>query len=200
MVRIYVRCKEPADFDRVLRHFPAATIEPPSDFASVPFPDDGRMLPEQLDQLSSEMDAELIYLSFSSATDTLQFTRSVRGSGVRHLQYGMYVEKGLWEEVSGAMDDWEEPVFFAHDVLADMDAEDPERQLVERIYEQRAIIAGEIYPMIDARDAARAAAVQYRLSDWLGDWLDTGGDSTMIAGWATVSSELPKKKPWWRFW
>jgi hypothetical protein len=190
MVRIYIKCTEPAEFERIRLQFPAATIEPPSEFASIPFPEDERMLPAQLDRLSKELDAEAIYLAFCSATDSLQFTRSVRGSGVRHLQYGMYVEEGLWEEVSGAMDDWEGPAFFAHDVLADMASQDQERALVEQIYEQRSIAAGQIYPMIDARDAARAAAVHYRLTDWLGDWLDT----------APAPGVLPKKKPWWRFW
>jgi hypothetical protein len=190
MFRLYIRCAEPADFERIRLQFPAATIEPPSEFASVPFSQEQRMLPAQLDRLSRELDAEAIYLAFSSATDALQFTRSVRGSGARHLQYGMYVEEGLWEEANGAMDAWEADAFFAHDALADMGSEDPERQLVEQIYERRLIAVGQIYPMIDARDAARAAAVHYRLTDWLGDWV----------GAAPAPGMPPKKKPWWRFW
>jgi hypothetical protein len=36
----------------------------------------------------------------------------------------------------------------------------------------------------------RAAAVHYRLTDWLDAW----------AAAAPVPGMPPKKKPWWRFW
>jgi hypothetical protein len=170
MIRIYARCTDVGDLQRVRSRFPEALLEPPSVFASVTPQGDDRMLPADVDQLSRELDLEVVFLAFSSVSDAFQFTRSVRGAAMRHLQYGMYVEQGLWEEVSGTPEPWEGDAFFSHDVIEFMDPDDPDRERVARIYRDRSIIMGEIYPIIDARESARVAAVHYRLTDWLDDW------------------------------
>ncbi len=186
--------------------FPAARIESPSLYVSVAAESEEHFKPSDGERISQELDAEIIYLAFSSVSDSLQFTHCVAGQTVRHLQYGMYIEQGLWEEVDGVAEPWESMAFFSEDaaeVLAVLGDDDPDYARVADIYEQRCIRASEIYPIVNARESARAAAVYYRLTDWLDDW--NGSQSSNTTAPPPASRDLPGvtaplRKPWWRFW
>ena len=202
MLRMYLRCDDPPALARVKQRFPTAIIEPPSVFASVDVTLEERIAPAELDRLSAELNTEIIYLAFFSVSDSLEFTRSVRGQTVRHLQYGM-AEQGQWEAVVGSAEEWEVQAFFATNILAEVAPNDPDAQRVAEIYAQRILTRGEIWPMIDARESARVAAVHYRLTDWLDDWHGTSAQESLAAGAvATGPVTAPKQnsKPWWRFW
>jgi hypothetical protein len=201
MVQLYVRCDDQTAVVQLSRRFPDASIEPPSAFASVPMVSDEPMVPAELDRISKELGTEIIYLAFSSVTDSFQFTRSISGSTVRHLQYGMYVEQGLWEEVGGSAEEWEKPAFFTRDMPADELQDHPDRDRIAEIYAKGTVSGGEIYPMIDARESARAAAVHYRLTDWLDNWNDMEQrDASDVSKALQPAAPVTTAKPWWRFW
>jgi hypothetical protein len=155
-------------------------------------------VPTALDTLSKELDTEVIYLAFSSVCDSLQFTRSISGHNARHLQYGMQ-----WEEVMGEQEAWEAAAFFSQDLLADTPLDDPDYARIAEIYDNTVIRAGENYPIVDARESARAAAIHYRLTDWLDDWhVNTSDQNSCAQPLVTTQPIVCATKPrlWWRFW
>lgn len=202
MTRIYARCASPSLWAALRARFPQATIEPPSEFASIQPQDGSRFTPTDGEHLSAELGTETIYLAFSSASESFQFTRCQPGRTLRHIQYGMFVEQGLLEEVTGTAEAWETAAFFdryAMQAFADIGTDDPEYERIAEIYHQRLIRAGETYPMIDARESARAAATYYRLTDWLEDWMEGGHVPLPVAAPpAPVAAQA--HKPWWRVW
>ncbi|ROZ69630.1 hypothetical protein [Ramlibacter sp. WS9] len=206
MTRLYIRCENESFLATIRARYPEAHIEAPSLFASTVVEPAERFTPSDGERNSHELNTEIIYLAFSSVTDSLQFTHSMHGKTLRHIQYGMYVEQGLWEEVAGGSEPWETPAFFppsSMEVLADCRPDDPDYERLSEIYGQRLIRASESYPMIDARESARAVAKHYRLTDWLDDW--NGIDRDEATGPPPVSPQVlasiaPVVKPWWRFW
>lgn len=198
MTRIYARCASPSLWETVRVRFPQATIEAPSVFASIPPQDDTRFTPADGERLSAELDTDVIYLAFSSASESLQFTHCQQGSTLRHIQYGMYMEQGLLEEVAGTAEAWEAAAFFdryALQAFADIGTDDPGYERIAKIYQQRLIRAGETHPMIDARESARAAATFYRLTDWM-----EGGHVPLPAAPPPPPVAATRHKPWWRVW
>lgn len=206
MTRLYIRCENESCLATILSRYPGAYIEPPSIFASTVVEPDARFTPSDGERYSRELNTETIYLAFSSVTDSLQFTHSMQGKTLRHIQYGMYVEQGIWEEVAGNPEPWESLAFFSPnsmEILEDYQPDDPDYERISEIYRQRLIRASETYPMIDARESARVAAKHYRLTDWLDYW--NGNDPKEATGPQSISrqglaSTAPVVKPWWRFW
>ena len=206
MTRLYIKCESESFLATIRARYPEAHIDSPSVFASTVVEPDERFTPADGERSSHEFNTEIIHLAFSSVTDSLQFTHSMQGKTLRHIQYGMYVEQGLWEEVAGDPEPWETSAFFSPssmEVLADYGPEDPDYERLSEIYGQRLIRASENNPTIDARESARAAAKHYRLTDWLDDW--NGNDCEEAIDPPTVSPQVPASiapvaKPWWRFW
>jgi hypothetical protein len=206
MTRLYIRCENESFLATIRGRYPAAHIESPSLFASTVVEPDKRFTPSDCERNSRELNTEIIYLAFSSVTDSLQFTHSIHGKTLRHIQYGMYIEQGLWEEVAGNPEPWETPAFFpprSMEILADYRPDDPDYERLSEIYGQCLIRASENYPMINARESARAAAKHYRLTDWLDDWHSIDREEPI--GPLPVSPRVPASieavvNPWWRFW
>jgi len=205
MTRIYLRCEDGSIPARIRDRYPKAHIESPSLFASTVVEPDERFTPSSGERISHELNTEIIYLAFSSVTDSIQFTHCTQGKTLRHIRYGMYVEQGLWEEVTGHLEPWETAAFFSPgsmETLADHGPDDPDYERLSEVYRQRLIRVGGHHPMIDARESARAAAKHYRLTDWLDDW--NGNDHEEAIAPPPVSSRVLAKiapaRPWWRFW
>lgn len=206
MTRLYIKCDNESFLATIRTRYPEARIDSPSLFASTVVEPGERFTPSDGERNSLELNTEIIYLAYSSVTDSLQFTHCMQGKTLRHIQYGMYVEQGLWEEVAGSPEPWETPAFFPRssmEILPDYSPDDPSYERISEIYGQHLIRASENYPMIDARESARAAAKYYRLTDWLDDW--NGNDQEEAIGPSPVSPQVltgiaPVAKSWWRFW
>lgn len=56
------------------------------------------------------------------------------------------------------------------EVFANAGTDDRDCERMAQIHAARSSRAGEIYPLIDALESARAAARHHRLTDWLDDW------------------------------
>ncbi|MFZ5480632.1 MAG: hypothetical protein ACOZNI_27970 [Myxococcota bacterium] len=169
MARWYVRCGDDAELlARLRKQHSAAVIDAPSAFASLPAPDD--VGEAGVLEMSNRYGAEVIYLGFVSSTDSFAFTHCVDGRCVRHLRYGWAEEERWWEVVVGEPEGWERGAFFEEAQLADIDEGDPERDEIVELFRLGRVRAGTGWPILDAREAARAAAVHYRLTDWIDDW------------------------------
>lgn len=205
MIRIYLKCEHESALEKMRAQYPDAHVESPSLFASAVVEPDECFTPSDGERISKALNTEIIYLAFSSVTDSFQFTHCVQGRALRHLQYGM-CEQGLWEEVAGLAEAWEVPAFFPPDsmeVPVDYGPDDPDYERLSEIFSKRLVRVFEIYPMINARESARAAAKHYRLTDWLDYWngIDCGdatGGPPVVPHVRTRTA--PVAKPWWRFW
>lgn len=215
MSRLYVRCGADADFlGRLQAANPGTVIEAPSEFASVPVPDGGDDGAAAALELSRRFGAEVILLGFVSTSDAFGFAHCIDGATLRRVQYG-WREQGSWEVVAGQPEAWEEGAFFDDAAqLDDVDEDDPEREDALAIFRERRVREGAFWPILDAREAARAAARHFRLSDWLDDWADgTERPESSVSGTPTKAAEPPRdvviaaandvtpaRRPWWRFW
>ncbi len=171
MAQLYLRCESDEILDEIRRAYPEARRQLPSAFCSIAIPFDERMEAAAVRDIARRHDTEAIYLMFQSASDSFEFIRSRPGQLDRHLRYGCYVEQGIGEIADGPAEPWEAAAFFSPRALDYVDADDPDRQKVEHIFREHLVAAGAYYPTVDARESARAAAVHYRLTDWLDDWL-----------------------------
>jgi hypothetical protein len=186
LVCFHVRCQNAADLESLRKTYPRAHIATLPGFAAIELPPGDPFDGRELDRLS-RTSGEAIFLGFSSTSNAFGFTRSVEGTSRRHLRFGYCQEEGLWEEVSGDPEPWEDAAFF--------EGADPELQAVdeqaEEIYRLRVVRAGEVSPWVDAREAARTVAGHYGFAGW--------GETTSET--ETAGAEVvPDEKPWWKFW
>lgn len=173
MTNFYVRCGDDAEaLARVYAHYPDAVIDPPSTFASISVSDGENVNEATVMDVAERLRAEVIFLGFASSTDSFAYTHCVYDRCVRHLRYGWEKEERWWESVEGEPEDWEHAAFFDEQQLEDMEALDPMRERVEAMFRRGRVRAGMGWPIIDAREAARAVAVYFRLTDWLDDWAE----------------------------
>lgn len=186
LASLHVLCRNAADLESLRKTYPRAHIATLPGFAAIELPPGDPFDGHELDRLS-RTSGEAIFLGFSSTSNAFAFTRSVEGQTRRHLRFGYCQEEGLWEEVSGDPEPWEDAAFF--------EGADPELQAVdeqaEEIYRLRVVRAGEFSPWVDAREAARVVADHYRLPGWGEPTPSESADEAEIGG---------SGKPWWKFW
>lgn len=175
MSRLYIRCGKDADLlARIRSEQPGAVIEAPSEFVSIPIPDGDVVNQTDTVELSVRYGAEVIFLGFASVTDAFAFTHCIGGQCVRHLRYGCGQEERWWEEVDGEVEAWERAAFFDDQQLEDVDEDDPERSDIDEMFRLARVRADTGWPILDARESARAVAMHFRLTDWLDDWAEEG--------------------------
>jgi hypothetical protein len=165
---LYIRCHSAPELAQIRDHYPNASLDAGSHFAQASVSRGVRFAPADVRAIADRLRREVIYLCFSSVTDSLQFTRCSPGTLHRHLQHGMYVEQGLWEEVDGTPEPWEPEAFFPAQMTQGLESkEDREmKRRMEELYERRFVVQGESDHIIDGRESARAAAHFYGLSGW----------------------------------
>lgn len=229
MSGLYVRCGDEGDLlARVRADHPGAVIEAPSAFASIPLHAGDDPGEAALRDLSSRYRTEVIFLLFVSVTDSFAFTHCADGRCLRHLRYGCDKEERWWEVVEGEPEAWERAVFFDDEQqVHDIDDDDPDKPDVEELFRLGRVRAGVGWPILDAREAARAVAVHFRLTDWLDDWAEPAeiarrnelAAATRTGATPGANSEAPAatlerpalappaeraeqapNRPWWRFW
>src|SRR5207249_10819767 len=134
----YVRGKGDATAAAIRKSFPDPTIESGQDFSGVTLADDAFEPPKDaLVGLSSDLDTDVIWLSFQSVVDAFQFHHWRGGSLLRSLVFGCYGdEERTWNQVEGQCEPWEREAFFEPQKLGWLvqDAQsDEEEQEFERI-------------------------------------------------------------------
>lgn len=164
----YVRAKTDASavLAAIQPKFGRHPISNDTPFWEVCLPDDAFEVPEQdLIELSSQLDTDVIWLAFQSVVEAFKFHHWHAGQHVRSLIYGCYSEH-TWDRVDGTPEPWEQDIFFAPDDL------------------QRQLKAGSFDPIVNAREHARKIAAYYHFSGCFYGWdLDVNGSPP-----ATVNS------------
>ena len=128
-------------------------------------------------QLSGELQAEVIWLSFQRQVDAFEFARWEDGILRRHLVYGCYEQERTWEKVEGDPEPWEAAALFDPRELerriATARETDPEFRMtaeheeeLREIWRERRLAADSFEPNIIARDTAEAVAIAYGLPGW----------------------------------
>jgi len=165
---LYIRCGSANELAEIRVHYPSASLDAGAKFARISVSGHARFRPADVRAIADQTQKEVIYLSFSSVTDSLQFTRCTPGTLHRHLQHGMYVEQGLWEEVEGDPEPWEPEAFFPAKMIQGWDDPDDREQKrrMEELYDRRFVVQGETDHLVDGRESARSAAHFYSLSGW----------------------------------
>lgn len=178
---MYVRCGDDAALlARIRSEHPRTVIEPPSAFASIQRNPAAAMTEGAVLDFSKRYAAEVVYLLFVSSTDSFAFTHCDEGRCVRHLRYGCDREERWWEDVTGEPEPWERAALFGdEDQSKDIDDDDPQRLEVEEIFRLGRVRVETGWPILDAREAARAVAVHFRLTDWLDDWAEGRGSGQL---------------------
>jgi hypothetical protein len=168
---LYIRCECQDEHVLLKRAHPQLEYDEGAVFARLPLLTDERYYPGDVQAFAAQLEREVIYMGFSSVSDSLQFTHCVPGKILRHLQYGCYVEQGLWEEVEGEPESWEQSAFFDPKDFKSDPTDDPDFVADRRrIFEAQRVVKNETLHMVDARESARAAAVHYRFTGWYDSW------------------------------
>jgi hypothetical protein len=166
----YIRAHGDAVLKAIHSMFPEAVIDRGEDFLGVTLPGEVVEPPplNELAQLSSKFETELIWLSFRSFVDAFQFYHWRRGSLRRSLVYGCY-ETDEWNLVEGQPEPWESEAFFGTPMLHFLVTEartEEEKRDYERMWHDKQITPGSEEPFIDARESARSAAKYYNFPGW----------------------------------
>lgn len=150
--------------------FPNIRVQADTQFWQLTLPDDAFGVPQDdLAELSSQLETDVLWLSFQSVVDAFQFHHWRAGELLRSLVYGCFVEERKWERVEGAPEPWEREVFFsASDLqcnLKDLESDSAKSEL-QRVWRGGEIVPGRIEPSLDARECARKVAEHFHLSGW----------------------------------
>ena len=163
---LYVRASDPASVTAVNQRYPSAQHAPGSAFIEMPLPIGDPPYPTSAwAELSRLVNAPVFHLLFQSTVDAFRFQRFENGKSIRALQHGC-VEQGTWEVAEGTPEPWEVTAFFSDTAQLDDMREDPDWEDIERAWVEHRLEAGRFFPLVNAREAARAAAEHHRFPGW----------------------------------
>jgi len=142
-----------------------------SEFCAVDLPIEERPSEKELADLvalSREFDTDVLWLGFSSVSDSFRFHHWQSGQEVRALAFVWSKEQGVWELAEGEPEPWERSAFFLPRTLAiwSEEADEAEAKEMRRVWAAAEVRAGGVIPPIDARESARAVAEYYGLPGW----------------------------------
>lgn len=161
----YVRTRDESVITDICTRFSVAVVEDGDDFTGFILPNGPDDPPcEALARLSSNLNTEVIWLSFQSVVDAFEFHHWRAGQKLRSLIYGCRAER-TWESVEGQEEAWERAAFF-RPYSAKLKIPEDQRRERERICREAVLSPGEFEPCIDARESAREAAEYYRFPGW----------------------------------
>jgi hypothetical protein len=132
---------------------------------------------DALERLSRELKTEVIWLAFQKITDAFEYQHWENGTRLRHLVFGCYDQERTWERVDGEPEAWESEGLFdprrLERRIAGQRRMGPEFALpadeeaaLRRTWQERRLAVDSVEPNIEARDAAEAVAMAYRLPGW----------------------------------
>jgi hypothetical protein len=138
---------------------------------------------QDLLELSLRLETDVMWLSYHSITDGLEYYHWQAGKLVRALGYGLYQER-TWERIEGQPEAWERQFFFDPEELAfllDDDEEDQEdrlsveeKQRLEQFWQAGELLIGEFVPILGAQRCAFHIAAYYRFPGWDFEQLSEG--------------------------
>lgn len=138
---------------------------------------------QDLMELSLRLETDVMWLSYHSITDGLEYCHWQAGKLVRALGYGLYQDR-IWERIEGQPEAWEREFFFDPEELAfllDDDEEDQEdklsgeeKQRLEQFWQAGELLIGENVPILGAQRCAFHIATYYRFPGWDFEQLDEG--------------------------
>ena len=168
MNAFYVRAADAGRIDSIRAAYPTAYTEAGSEFLAVEKDIDADLsMGMELRRLSDELQTEVIWIQFSSVTDSFMYIHWNRGEQIRTLIFGFSESERQWERVEGSSQPWESEVIFGDREGALRFIEDgAERQTIKAVFEGHLIEVGSVYPQLDARETARGVADFYRLPGW----------------------------------
>jgi hypothetical protein len=130
---------------------------------------------QELMELSLRLETDVMWLSYHSITDVIEYYHWQAGKLVRALGYGLYQER-IWERVEGQPEAWERQFFFNPEKLAfllDDDEEDEEDRLsdeeklrLEQFWQAGDLVIGESVPGLSAQRCAFHIAAYYQFPGW----------------------------------
>jgi hypothetical protein len=126
-------------------------------------------------ELSLCLETDVMWLSYHSITDGLEYYHWQAGKLVRALGYGLYQDR-TWERIEGQAEAWERQFFFDPQGLASLldDAEDnaedrlsdEEKRRLEQFWQAGELVIGENVPILGAQRCAFHIATYYRFPGW----------------------------------
>lgn len=200
---LLVRCTNEESFNAFRARYPTALRVESSSFAVSRIDGTKRVHPVEVDALSADLDAEVILLVYTSVTESIQYTRSVRGLSARHLQCGMWREQGVWEAVEGTPEPWEREAFYGSVDLEEMleFVEEAQYDECRAMAAAGRLVMGLDFPRIDVCHAADVIAGHYQLPQFETQWGALDERSLPPAAIREIRSlRAGSRKPWWKFW
>lgn len=130
-----------------------------------------------LQEISANLDTQLIWLAFQKQVDAFEFLHWDKGQLRRRLTYGCYEQERTWEKVEGEAEAWEASALFnPRDLereLRSLKEYPPEGKSVadaeaelRAIWKDRRLAVNSAIPAIIGRDGAEKVAVAYSLPGW----------------------------------
>jgi hypothetical protein len=164
----YVRSNGGSANASIREKFPKAEIESGQDFVGVTLADDVALPPiDQLLEMSSALETDVMWLSFQSVVDAFEFHHWRAGQSLRTLVYGCYKEERTWERIEGTPEPWEREAFFPPRALTrPWFGTDDEKRERERIWREAELLPGRAEPSLNSRECARKVAEYYGLPGW----------------------------------
>ena len=181
---VYVGCTSSGVLALLKQRYPVATLERGSSFIELPQSVEAALPPQEWEALSRRLGVSVHQLFFQAHTERFRYQHFKAGEMLRTLQYGGDC-RGKWEIVDGDVERWEAAAFFSRMVQAPEAGGDPRRAAVEAVWRGGQLRAGGYYPVIDACDAAHAAAEYYKFPGWM-QIVETKRDDTPAQAAAIV--------------
>lgn len=146
--------------------------DPPSEFTCVELsrydgPSDADLA--ELASLSADLDADVIWLGYTSVSESFRYHHWRSGQMVRALAYRWIPPEEGWDLAEGEPEPWEGAAFFHP---SDIDtwprpADDAERETMRHVLLTGEIRAGLIFPSVDARVTSRMVAEYFGFPGWV---------------------------------
>lgn len=167
MNQVFVRKVTEDAITAVRAMFPSAEIETNAEFTRVL---KAELHEHDLLDLSSRLDAEVMWLSYQSVVDAFEYYHWQSGLLRRALVYGCYVAERTWERIEGEPEAWEHPFFFNPDDLAffldDEDETDEGKARLTQFWQRGELVLGRMEPYLSAQTCAFQIATYYRFPGW----------------------------------
>lgn len=199
----YVKASGGGTEKAIKAKYPGASTEPGCPFFVIRMRDSEFEPPmKELERLSSDLQTEVIWLTFQSAVDAFRYEHFVNGEHTRSLVFGCNHSEGEWETIQGVEQPWEASVLFG-DLdrwLADEYLTQQEREHLTDVYEHRRLEPGSPDPSIDAAKAAHGVAVFYRLPGWFLGSNGSPDDSWQEKMGVIIRGPISPTTPWWKRW
>lgn len=121
---------------------------------------------DELQQLSREVEAEIVWVAYQSVVDAFRFHHWNRGEHLRSLVYGFWEEERTWEAAEGRPEPWERTALFSEEALRTLLANaetEAEKEELRRLWREGEIVPGRDVPWVDAESCAWEVLAFYQI-------------------------------------